>query len=144
KYAHVLVNFALGSGEGIKKSDVVRINCAEFAKPLYIELHRAVIRSGGHVLPAYYPNDERGGFNPTRDFYEFASDEQLKFFPKQFWEALADTIAHAVSIIVETDKEALEGVDPKKMMLRGESMKEIRTWLTKKENVGKFSWTAAL
>lgn len=144
KYAHVFVNFALGTGAGIKKGDVVRISCPEYAKPLYIELYRAVIKAGGHVLPAYYPNDDRKEFNPSRDFFEFASDEQLRFFPKKYWQGLVATIDHTISIIADVDKQALKGIDAKKMMMRGETMKEIRTWLDKKEDAGKFSWTLGL
>jgi hypothetical protein len=36
RYADVLINFALRSGNGIKKGDVVRLTVEEAAKPLYI------------------------------------------------------------------------------------------------------------
>jgi leucyl aminopeptidase (aminopeptidase T) len=50
RYADVLINFALGSGAGVQKGEVVRIAAHEVAKPLYAELHRAVWRSGGHTI----------------------------------------------------------------------------------------------
>ena len=46
RYADVLINFALGGGSGVKRGDVVRIAAHESAKPLYVELHRAVWRAG--------------------------------------------------------------------------------------------------
>lgn len=144
KYADVLVNFALGRGKGIKKGDIVRVVCGEFAEPLYIEIYRAIIKAGGHVIANYYPNDDRKRFNPARDFYEFASDEQLKFFPKKYYKALVDTIDHQLVILADVDKQALKGIDSKKMMLRGEAMKPAKKWLNKKENEGRYSWSIAL
>ena len=52
RYADVLVNFALGGGAGVKRGDVVRIVAHEAAKPLYVELHRAVWRAGAHAIGA--------------------------------------------------------------------------------------------
>ena len=40
--------------------------------------------------------------------------------------------------------EALKGVDPKKIMKRGEVMKTFRDWRCEKENKGKLSWTIGL
>lgn len=144
KYADVLVNFALRGGKGIKKGDIVRVSCGEFAEPLYIAINRAILKAGGHVIHNYYPNDDRRAFNPARDFYEFADDFQLKFFPKEYLKALANTIDHNITIISDVDKEALKGIDPKKMMMRGEVMQPFRKWLDKRENQGKFSWTVAM
>lgn len=144
KYANALVNFAIGNGKGIKKGDVVRLTCGEFAEPLYIEIYRAIIKAGGHVIANYYPNDDRKRFSPTRDFYEFASDDQLKFFPKKYYKALVDTVDHSINILADIDKQALKGIDPKRMMLRGETLKPFQRWFEQKENEGRFSWTIAL
>jgi aminopeptidase len=57
RYAHVLVNFALNNGKGIKKGDVVRLVCHEYAKPLYRELRKAVLKSGGHIVGNFLPDD---------------------------------------------------------------------------------------
>ena len=67
RYANVLVNFALGGGAGVKPGDVVRIAAHEAAKPLYVELHRAVWRAGAHAIGQYAPDDD-GTFNLSRDF----------------------------------------------------------------------------
>jgi len=144
KYADVLVNFALNKGRGIKKGEIVRLSCGEFAEPLYIAVNKAILKAGGHVLHNYYPNDDRKTFNPTRDFYELADDSQLRFFPKKYLKALANTIDHNIYIEADVDKEALKGIEPKKIMLSGEIIKPFKKWLDKKENAGKFSWTMAL
>jgi len=144
KYADVLVKYALGSGKGIKRGDIVRLSSGEFAEPLYIAINRAILRAGGHVIHSYYPNNDRNAFNPLRDFYELADDAQLNFFPKKYLKALAETMDHSISIIADVDKRFLKGVDPKRMMLRGESQKPLRDWLIKKESKGKFSSTVAM
>ena len=51
KYADVLVNFALNGGKGIKRGEVVHLVCYEAAKPLFMELKRAIYKAGGHIIP---------------------------------------------------------------------------------------------
>ena len=138
KYAQVLVNFALNSGKGIKKGDVVRLNVSESAKPLYIEIRNQILRSGGHVISNYIVDDV------SREFFELASQPQLKFFPKSYLKGLADQIDHSISIISETNKHELEGIDPAKIMLKSASVKPYINWLDTKENAGKYTWTLAL
>ena len=143
KYANVLVNFALAGGKGIKKGDVVRIICPESAKPLYVELLKAVTKSGGHALGVYLP-DSDGKYNTSRDFYELADEAQLRFFPKKFTRGLIDEIDHQIGILSTTDPRSLKGIDPKKIMQVGEARKPAHEWMNEKENRGKFSWTLAL
>lgn len=143
RYADVLVNFAIGGGKGMKKGDVVRISAEESAKPLFIELRKAVWKAGGHVLSSYLPSD-KDGYNVQKDFFDCASDEQLKFFATKYLKGMVDTMDHSIAIISEDDKQALKGVDPKKLMAVGEARKPLRDWLTKKENAGKYTWTLAL
>lgn len=138
KYAQVLVNFALNSGKGIKKGDVVRLNVSEAAKPLYIEIRNQILRSGGHVISNYMADDV------SREFFELASQPQLKFFPGKYLKGLADQIDHSISIISETNKHELEGIDPAKIMLKSASAKPYIEWLDAKENAGIYTWTLAL
>jgi len=143
KYADVLVNFALGEGRGIKKGDVVRIICPESAKPLYVELLRAVIKAGGHTMGVYLPSPN-ADYNIEKDFFGLANEYQLKFFPKRYFRGLIDDVDHQIVILSTTDPHSLKGVDPKKMMMAGEARKSVREWMNEKENKGKFSWTLAL
>ncbi len=142
-YAKVLVDYALGGGKGIKKGDVVRVVISESAKPLFVEIRRAILRSGGHMITSYLPdNDDR--YNLSRDFYDLASDEQLDFYPKKYCDGLIAEMDHQIFIISETDKKALAGVDPQKMMRAGKAMRPFMEDRTKKESAGQFTWTLAL
>lgn len=137
-YAKVLVDFALRDGQGIKKGDVVRLNVSEVAKPLYIELRNAVLRSGGIPMTNYLPDDV------SREFFQLATMDQLTHFPKKYVRGLVDEVDHSISIISETNKHELEGIDPKKIMARSASMKPSKQWWEHKENAGKYTWTLAL
>jgi aminopeptidase len=143
RYASVLVDFALGSGSGIAPGDVVLVIAAESAKPLYVELTRAVLRAGGHPLGQYLPDDD-AQYNLGRDFYELASDQQIEFFPALYRRGLIDQIDHMVAVISDSDMHALEGVPPAKIMRHGEASKPWMEWRSEKENAGKFTWTLGL
>ena len=143
KYADVLVNFALGGGEGIKKGETVRLTVYDIAKPFYIELRRAILKAGGNVLSNYLLADE-GKINLEKEFYDLANEEQLKFFPDKFLKGLVDQIDHSIFIDSETNKFALKDVDPKKIMATSQVYKPFKEWRDEKENKGKFTWTMAL
>lgn len=138
KYADVLVNFALGGGRGIKKGDVVFLQVPECAKPFLKALRIAVLKSGGNPIINYIPDDL------IRDFFEIASDEQIKFFPAKYLKGKVDEMDHVLSVIAETDKYELKGIDPKKIMLSNLSKKPYIDWENEKENKGKMTWTLGL
>ncbi len=147
RYADVLVNFALGGGKGVKRGETVYLTCNEYSKPLYVELRRAILKAGGNVISNYLPDDDDTGnknFNISRQFYEIANDEQLSYFPRRFLRGLVEEIDHSVMIIADTNKKALAGVDPKKIMARGQAFKPYMDWRNEKENKGRFTWTLAL
>jgi aminopeptidase len=143
RYASVLVDFALGSGRGVQPGEVVRVVANESAKPLYVELNKAVWRAGGHVIGGYLPDDD-SALNLSRDFYEIASDAQLDRFPAHYMRGLVDEMDHQVSVIAESDPHALDTVDPARIMRRGKSMSQLLDWRGEKENAGDFSWTLGL
>jgi aminopeptidase len=143
RYADVLVNFALGGGDGIKPGEVVRVTAHEIAKPLYAELLRSVWRAGGHVIGQYLPDDDET-FNLSRDFYDIAAEHQIDFFAERFMRGVIDEIDHALFVISTTDPQALKGVDPKKIMRSGKAMKPWMDWRMEKENAGRFTWTLGL
>ena len=138
KYARVLVNFALNSGRGIKRGEVVRITTGESAKPLYVAIRNQILRSGGHPITNYLPD------GVSREVFHLSSPDQLKFFPQKYLRGIADQVDHSISVISEVDKHELEGIDPQKIMLKNKSIKPYREWLDKKENAGKYTWTLAL
>lgn len=138
KYAKVLIDFALWDGKGIRKNDVVFLQVPECAKPLLIQLRRAVLKSGGNPITQFLPD------NIARDFYELATDEQLSFFPKQYLRGKVDDMDHAVGILAEVNKQELKGISPEKIMLAQKAMKPYKEWRDEKENAGKLTWTLAL
>jgi len=143
KYADVLVNFALGGGAGIKKGEVVNVVVYEYAKELLLEVRRAIWKAGGHVLTDYRPDSgDRMPFD--RDFYTRASPEQIKYFPSKYLKGLIDEIDHTMFLISETDKNALKGINPQKMLKRGVAFQPFMEWRNEKENRGKYTWTIAL
>lgn len=143
KYADVLINFALGGGEGIKKGETIRLTAYDTAKPFYVELRRAILKAGGNILGNYLPSDEKG-ISLEKEFYDLANDNQLKFFPDKLLKGLVAQIDHSVFIDSDTDKFALKGVDPKKIMTASRVFKPFKEWRDEKENRGKLTWTIAL
>jgi aminopeptidase len=143
RYADVLVNFALGGGAGVKPGDVVRIAAHEAAKPLYVELHRAVWRAGAHAIGDYQPDDD-GECNLSRDFYTLAGADQIDFFPADYQRGMIDQVDHQVAVLSDTDMRALEGIDPALIMRNGRSLKPAMDWRQEKESAGRFTWTLGL
>lgn len=148
RYAKVLVRFALGGGQGIKKGDVVRVSSNESARPLFLAVCNAVVDAGGHVISHYAPDDEQGdkrrNESYTRYFYEQAEEHQLDFFPDKYLKGLVDQMDHSIFLLATNDPHALRGVDPKKIMRRGVALKPFMDWRHEKEWAGKFTWTIAL
>ena len=143
RYADVLVNFALNGGKGLRKGEVVHLVCYEAAKPLYMELKRAIYKAGGHVISDYRPDSgERFPFDRT--FFELAKPHQLSFFPAKYARGLVDEMDHTIFIVSEVDMHELEGIDPKKIMQRGLAWKPYMDWRRDKENKGKYTWTVAM
>jgi len=143
RYASVLVDFALGGGEGVQPGEVVRVVAPESAKPLYAALNRAVWRADAHAIGSYQPDDDPE-VNLARDFYEIASAEQLDYFPGSYMRGLVDQIDHQVTVIAPGDPRSLDTVDPARIMRRGEAMRTLLDWRNEKENAGRFTWTLGL
>ncbi len=138
KYADVLVNFALNSGEGIKKGEVVFLQVSEIAKPMLISLRRATLKAGAHPIIHYMPDDIQ------KEHYELANEDQLNFFPEKYLKGKIDEAHHFITMISETDKHELKDIDPKKIMIRSKSHKPYKDWRDEKEGKGEFTWTLGL
>jgi len=143
-YAKVFINFALGGGRGIKKGEVVYLSVPEVAKPLYVELRKAIWMSGGHIISNYHPTNDDIHKDVEKDFFIHAEGHQISFFPATYMKGLIDQIDHSLFVIAETDTKALAGIDPQKIMQRGIAMKPYMEWRIEKENKGKFTWTLGL
>lgn len=138
KYANVLVNFALNSGKGVRPGEVVLCQVPDVAKPLALELQNTILKAGAQPMIRLLPT----GF--AKDFYNLASDQQIKFFPEKYLRAQADLIDHRIAVIAEVDPFELKNIDPKKPLLSRQSTKPYQDWLVAKELKGKHTWTIAL
>ncbi|MEO8581170.1 MAG: aminopeptidase [Patescibacteria group bacterium] len=138
RYADVLVNFALNSGKGLKKGEVVDCVVPDEAKPLALALQNAILKSGGHPMIRLIPT----GFD--KDYYTLANEAQLKFFPIEYYQQRAKLVDHQIGVIADVDPRELEHVDMAKIMMARNARKAYRDWLTEKELKGKFTWTIAL
>ena len=110
KYANVLVNFALNSGKGVKKGEVVFVQIPESAKPLLIPLQKTILQAGAHPIIQYLPDEI------SKTFFENATPDQLSFFPAALLKGRVEQADHFISIIAETNLHELEGIDPKLIM----------------------------
>jgi aminopeptidase len=144
RYADVLVNFALGGGKGIKKGEVVHLNATESARDLFIETRNAILKAGGHVIANFLPDGTSDRRSVTREFYEIAKPHQIEWFPDKYVRGLVDEIDHTIHILAHSNPHELKGIDPKKIMKRGQVWKRFRDWENEKERRGKFTWTIAL
>ncbi len=138
RYADVLVNYALNSGKGVKKGEVVQVIVPDVAKALLVEIQKKLLIAGAHPQLRMVPT------GIDKDFFDLASPAQLKFFPKEYLRARADLIDHQIGVIADVDPRELQKVDPKKIIMARDSKKEFRDWLTDKEAQNKFTWTIAL
>jgi len=140
KYAKVLVNFALGSGAGIKPGELVYLQASLSALPFYRALRKIIFDSGGHIIGAL--GDDMDGW--ARYFYDHATNQQLTAFPANYYKGLVADADHRIAVIADHDVHELDKVDPKKMMLAQKSRKKVTEWFDKKENNGLYTWTLAL
>lgn len=138
RYARVLVNYALNSGQGIRPGEVVFLQVPESAKALLFSLYEAVLLAKAHPIVQYLPDEME------YQFFNLASDDQLSFFPAKFLKGKVEQADHFLTILAETNLHELEGVDPQKIMQKNIALKPYLDWRHKKESRGKFTWTLGL
>src|ERR1700759_3483771 len=135
RYARLLVDYALGGGTGIARGDVVLINAPDRAKAFYIQLSKAVWRSGAPFLSVPRPADDADSALP-RAFYDLADDDQLDFFARDYWRGVIDQSDHFLHVRCETDPHALSDVPPAKIMRSRQALRPLQEWQVGKENPG--------
>lgn len=137
-YAHVLVNYALNSGHGVKKGEVVECIIPDVAKPLALELQNALLEAEAHPIIRLLPTEF------DRDFYTRANDSQLTFFPEKYLKSKVELLDHQIAVIADVNPLELSDVDPKKIIKARDSKKAFRDWRNEKEHRGEFTWTVGL
>ncbi|MEK7597242.1 MAG: aminopeptidase [Patescibacteria group bacterium] len=137
-YAKVMIDFALGKGKGIKEKEVVYLQYDTEALPLALAVYKRILEKGA------YPMVKGIEESFQKTMFENASDDQLKFFPKQYTKSLVDTIDHRIYLIAPTDPFLLKNIDPKKVIVANSEKQMLRRWLFEKEDKGKLTWTLCL
>lgn len=143
RYGEVMVNYGLGNGVGIRPGDVVGVVCAEDAKPLLLEVAKAVWRAGGHLIVDFRPADDVD-WNMQKAFYEIASDEQLEFYPDAHRRSYFATIDHHLVLLAERDPRSLTGVDPAKRSRHARARGRELMYRFEKVKTGTLSWSGCL
>jgi len=138
RYADVLVNFALNSGQGVKPNEIVYCSVPDVAKPLALALQNTILKSKAQPMIRLTPT----GFD--QDFYRLADQKQLTFFPQKYLKAKVDLINHRIGIIADPYPEELKNINPQKIATVIQANKPLRDWFVKKEVAGKHTWTIAL
>ena len=143
RYGEVMVNYGLGNGSGIKPGDVVGVVCPEDAKPLLLEVAKAVWRAGGHLIVDFRPADD-AAWNMQKAFYEIASDEQLDLYPEAFRRSYFATIDHYLVLLANRDAHSLSGTDPDKRSRHARSRGQESAHWFEKVRAGTLSWSGGL
>ncbi|MHC4887449.1 MAG: aminopeptidase [Planctomycetota bacterium] len=138
KYADVMINFALNSGKGMKRGEVVYLVTQMAGLPLAKEVYRTILASGGYPLVKVVDDE----FQVIQ--LKNSSNKQLSFYPEKLYTGMAESIDHWVRILGDEDPMYLKDCDPKKIMLQSKSVKPFRDLLDAKENRGEFTWTLCL
>jgi aminopeptidase len=143
RYANLLVNFALGDGNGVRPGETVWVAGAEDTKPLFVEVCRAVWRAGGNVIQEFMPADD-AQYSLRRIFLEEAQDAQLDFFAAKYAKGRIDDSDHLVFLDADRDPKALAGADSEKLMRRQAAHMQEARWRADKEDAGRLTWTIGL
>jgi len=143
RYGEVMVNYGLGNGAGIERGDVVGVVCAEDAKPLLLEVAKAVWRAGGHLIVDFRPADDTD-WNMQKAFYEIASDEQLDFYPDAYRRSYFASIDHYLVLLADRDPRSLAGLDPGRVSRHRRSRGRELAYRLQKTKAGSLSWSGCL
>jgi len=138
KYADVLVKFALRWGKWANKDETIFVQIPECAKLFYLPLQKAVLEAGAHPIMEYLPD------GVAKHFFDHANDDQIVYYPSEFFHGKVEQMTHVISIIAEADKHELKDIDPKKLAARMASRKPYKEKRIKKELDGKMTRTLGL
>lgn len=142
KYADVLVNFALNDGKGITKGQTVLVVISESARPLLVELRKAITKAGGNIILKYIPSDE-ARYSFSRDFYMYAKGSQLTYAPQKYFAGMVSDADHVLTVLSE-DPKGLKGLPAQKISTHTNALARLRGEYKKKEEKGKLTWALAL
>ncbi len=125
EHAKILVEWSTE----VKKGDMVIISATPSAHDLTIEVAREVARSGGSSVILMQSEEV------TRAYFDGASDETLEVFPRHM-KALVENCDVYIGLSAPINTKALANVDPKRIITRSKTNKEISDILMTKRWVG--------
>ena len=121
KMADILVNYSIEA----KKGDRVQIVTEYDAKELALECYRICVKNG--AFPSIDVSLPGAGYI----YYKYATDAQLKRFPKVAWYEVQNTDC-VLYIGAEYNTKELTSIDPKKISLRRKITHKIQEWRVNK------------
>jgi len=124
KIAKILVEHCIG----VKKGQTIQLTADILARPLVLEIYKLIIQKGA------YPILRLGfdGLSPI--YYKYASDEQLKNFPKIAYYEIKN-VDSTIHIVAPEDRYELASVDSKRIAMRSRAIVKIdevrrnKTWV---------------
>jgi len=138
RYSQVLIDFALGSGKGINKGEVILLQYDSPAVELALAVYKRILEKGAHALIKESNSDF------AKLFFEKADLHQLQFFPEKYYQSLVESIDHKIYLIATKDPFYLQKASPQKISLHNQAQEKLKKWLFAKEDKGKLTWTLAL
>lgn len=122
EHARILVKWSTD----IQPGEMVGIMGSPLSHDLVIALNKEVARAGGRVITLFDSEEA------SRAFYDGASDETLRIFPKHL-KALVESLDVIIAARSPMNTKALAGVDANRIMLNSVTQQEISAlYLTKK------------
>jgi aminopeptidase len=127
-----LAKVLVGYSRKVRRGQKVLIAGPAAAEPLVLEVGREVLRAGGHPLYRMAPDAA------AEVFYAEAREEQLTFLPRSSL-ATAREADHYISVIGDSNTQALASVDPKKQRMAEAARRPLQECVLKKNE-----WTVTL
>ena len=130
KYAELLINYSLQ----VKKGDRFLIQSTYLAEPLLKELYKTALEAGAH--PEF-----RIGLNGTEKiFYDYATDEQLRFVPP-LAEYAYRNYEKLLTVISPFNMRELQSVDPGRIQTVRIARGEVNNTIHKRAAKGELNWS---
>ena len=116
--ANILVDYSVN----IKKGEGVMLDADSLANDLILEVYKRIIQKGA------YPSTSIGLPGMAKIYFENASNEQLKHFPKITWHKVLHSQAE-IGIGAPRDTRELKHINPKRISLRAKTTGKITNYI---------------
>ncbi|HEV2457356.1 MAG TPA: aminopeptidase, partial [Ktedonobacterales bacterium] len=133
RWAKTLVGYCLE----VQPGETVLINTGPAAEPLVAEVHREVLRAGGHPIPRI----SLGSLQEV--LLKEGSDQQLNFIDPSL-RLLAEQMSCRLGISAETNTRHLTNVDPARQATFNRAQREIGQIMSRRSAAGEHKWCGTL